>query len=168
MGFGSSSSKQALTTILHRCAFPLAAAFTLEAGAVEHPREPNYANIAAQARAFAAAKLAAEEAEKKKAEEAERKKALGTDAEDDEPGKKREREEDEQGDDEEKHVKVKEQKTDAADDEVKVDEGSESKETSTAAADPNAGAWRVFYDQLGRPYYHNTVTSVTQWTAPTA
>lgn len=26
--------------------------------------------------------------------------------------------------------------------------------------------WRVYYDQLGRPYYHNSVTGVTQWTPP--
>lgn len=34
-----------------------------------------------------------------------------------------------------------------------------------ASAQP-ASAWRVYYDQLGRPYYHNSVTKVTQWTPP--
>uniref|UniRef100_A0A7S0XDR1 WW domain-containing protein n=2 Tax=Mantoniella antarctica TaxID=81844 RepID=A0A7S0XDR1_9CHLO len=29
-----------------------------------------------------------------------------------------------------------------------------------------ASAWRVYYDQLGRPYYHNSASGVTQWTPP--
>jgi hypothetical protein len=31
-----------------------------------------------------------------------------------------------------------------------------------------SSAWRVYYDQMGRPYYHNATTGQTQWTPPTA
>jgi hypothetical protein len=34
-------------------------------------------------------------------------------------------------------------------------------------AAPAAADWRVFYDQQGRPYYHNSATGQTQWTPPT-
>ena len=45
----------------------------------------------------------------------------------------------------------------------------EKKETTTsAAAGGIAPGWVMYYDKLGRPYYHNKLLNKTQWTAPTA
>lgn len=42
-------------------------------------------------------------------------------------------------------------------------------EPSGAAGQPaSAAGWVMYYDKLGRPYYHNKLTNKTQWTAPTA
>ena len=46
-------------------------------------------------------------------------------------------------------------------------EKKESGAGATAAAQTPASAWRVYYDQMGRPYYHNASTGQTQWTPPT-
>ena len=41
-------------------------------------------------------------------------------------------------------------------------------EPSGAAGQPAiAAGWVMYYDKLGRPYYHNKLTNKTQWTAPT-
>jgi len=55
------------------------------------------------------------------------------------------------------------------------EEVSESEEEQTKAEATGAGAqpaiaagWVMYYDKLGRPYYHNKVTGKTQWTVPTA
>ena len=37
-----------------------------------------------------------------------------------------------------------------------------------APAGPPSSAWRVYYDPMGRPYYHNPATGQTSWTPPTA
>ena len=38
--------------------------------------------------------------------------------------------------------------------------------TGTGAPRPPVSDWRVYYDPMGRPYYHNSVTGQTQWTPP--
>ena len=38
--------------------------------------------------------------------------------------------------------------------------------TGTGAPRPPVSDWRVYYDPMGRPYYHNGVTGQTQWTPP--
>lgn len=55
------------------------------------------------------------------------------------------------------------------------EEVSESEEEPVKAETATGGAkgamvegWVMYYDKLGRPYYHNKLTNKTQWTAPTA
>jgi len=56
-----------------------------------------------------------------------------------------------------------------SDNEEEVKKEEEKKETTTtAAAGGIAPGWVMYYDKLGRPYYHNKLLNKTQWTAPTA
>jgi hypothetical protein len=159
------------------------------------PKEPDYKDLAAQAKAFAAKRLAEEEAAKKKAEgggddgddgddaEKDSKKggedddsAKAKDGDGDGDGKKKRSREDGDGDGdggkEAKGAKVEKAKEKDGGEGAK-DGGEDEAKAAAAPAAPGApGAaapasdWRVFYDNLGRPYYHNSVTGVTQWTPP--
>ena len=157
------------------------------------PKEPDYKDLAAQAKAFAAKRLAEEEAAKKKAEgggddgddgdDAEKDSKKGGEDDDsakakdgDGDGKKKRSREDGDGDGdggkEAKGAKVEKAKEKDGGEGAK-DGGEDEAKAAAAPAAPGApGAaapasdWRVFYDNLGRPYYHNSVTGVTQWTPP--
>lgn len=55
-----------------------------------------------------------------------------------------------------------------SEEEVKKEEEEKAAPTTTAAAGGIAPGWVMYYDKLGRPYYHNKLLNKTQWTAPTA
>tara|TARA_B110000238_G_scaffold189526_1_gene221720 strand:- start:5499 stop:5879 length:381 start_codon:yes stop_codon:yes gene_type:complete len=45
-------------------------------------------------------------------------------------------------------------------------DGTKKEGADAPGAPPPPSAWRVYYDQMGRPYYHNAGTGQTQWTPP--
>ena len=42
----------------------------------------------------------------------------------------------------------------------------EEKEDDKTKKKKDSGGWLVYYDNLGRPYYHNAKLGKTQWTPP--
>ncbi len=132
-------------------------------------KEPDYKDIAAQARAFAAKRKADEEKAKRKAEgldvDEDSDKEDGPDGEGKAAKDGKKDAGDGDGGEDEEGGKKRGRDDDASD---KGDEGEKvAKEAKKEAPAPVSG-WKVYYDQQGRAYYHNAEKGLTQWTPPTA
>ena len=142
-------------------------AWTSDLDAVK--KEPDYKDIAAQAKAFAAKKLAEEEKAKRKAEGLDVDEDSDKEADHDDEGKAAKDGKKDSGDDDGDGDEDGGNKKRARDDDD-ADEGDDEEKAAKAKKEAPAPAsdWKVYYDTSGRPYYHNAKTGVTQWTPPTA